>query len=41
VIRIVTVIDAAATVVDLELDGDVHADSVAGSGETATTPAPG
>jgi ligand-binding SRPBCC domain-containing protein len=38
VIEVVTVIDAAATTVfDLELDVDVHAASVAGSGETATT----
>jgi ligand-binding SRPBCC domain-containing protein len=37
-IEIVTVIDAAsATVFDLELDVDVHADSMAGSGETAAT----
>ncbi|GAB3272351.1 hypothetical protein GCM10027586_21230 [Kineococcus gypseus] len=38
VIEIVTVVDAPATVVfDLELDVDVHAASLAGSGETATT----
>ncbi|MFI1990360.1 SRPBCC family protein [Actinoplanes sp. NPDC020271] len=37
-IEVVTVIDApAATVFDLELDVDVHAQSLAGSGETATT----
>jgi ligand-binding SRPBCC domain-containing protein len=38
VIEVVTVIDAAATTVfDLELDVDVHAESLAGSRETATT----
>ncbi|WP_432537802.1 SRPBCC family protein [Kineococcus arenarius] len=38
VIEVVTVIDAPPAVVfDLELDVDVHAASLAGSGETATT----
>ena len=38
VIEVVTVIDAPPDVVfDLELDVDVHAASLAGSGETATT----
>ncbi|MEU8820880.1 SRPBCC family protein [Actinoplanes sp. NPDC048796] len=37
-IEVVTVIDAAPAIVfDLELDVDVHAASLAGSGETATT----
>jgi ligand-binding SRPBCC domain-containing protein len=38
VIEVVTVIEAPATIVfDLELDVDVHADSMARSGETAVT----
>ncbi|UQU62699.1 SRPBCC family protein [Couchioplanes caeruleus] len=38
VIEVVSLIDAApAAVFDLELDVDVHADSLAGSRETATT----
>ncbi|MEU4694789.1 SRPBCC family protein [Actinoplanes sp. NPDC023714] len=38
VIEVVSFIDAApVTVFDLELDVDVHAGSLAGSGETATT----
>jgi ligand-binding SRPBCC domain-containing protein len=40
VVEVVTVVDAAPAVVfDLELDVDVHAASLPGSGETATTSA--